>query len=321
MGNSTSRIGELIIGEKVGLIAILKSMSECQNGTYACVLSDKTGTIDATVGAGIDVSSVRNQVNGAVKVSAIVKPGQNRKPTLNIKTISIADKSEYKSSDLFDGLSEEKIAEYTSLIKSLQRHIKHPGYAKLVACALNDITLQKLSQMPASLGFYGTYKGGALAGAALIAEMVKQVGCTYVTHYNGMHQGNIDWSLLLTAALLNTFGVIKYITPESPFQKTPIGMERGYLSVLQSMIEQVIYQNQIELDELAIAKLCNVIGCAMSKRTAVRATSKEGILLRHTVSMYGELDMFDYGSSELTEEEYGENGYFYSKTLNRYVAQ
>lgn len=310
-------INELMIGSKVNVILALVSIKECADNTLFCELKDKTGTISGSIRDNTVFESLRAQVGAAVKITGIVKPGDNRKPMLSIKTICAADKSEYRSSDLFDGLSKEKIEEYKALISNLKRHIKHPGYRCLVDAALDDTTLEKLSQLPATLGYYGRYRGGALAGSAVVAEMVKQTGCTYVTHYNGLHAGNIDWSLLLTAALLNTLGVINYITPEAPFSKTPVGIERGYISVLQSMIEKTVLINNIEISDLDVSRLLNTIGCSVSKRTAVRATSKEGILLRHVLAMYAELDMFDYGLNEIQPEEGSD--YVYSNQLNRYI--
>lgn len=312
------RINELMIGDKVTTTLVLVSIRECTDA-LSCEFKDSTGIITGTV-SNMDMLSLKSQIGGAVKVTAVVKPGENRKPMLSIKNICVADKSEYRCSELFDGLSKEKIAEYMNIIHTIQRHIKHPGYKALVEAALNDVNLEKLSQMPATLGYYGRYRGGALAGAACIAEMVKQVGCTYVTHYNGLHAGNIDWSLLLTASLLNTLGVINYITPEPPFNKTPVGIERGYVSVLQSIIEKTIYSNNLDISDLDVSRLLNTIGCSVSKRTAVRATSKEGILLRHALSMYAELDMFDFGLSEMVpEEDESGTGYVYNPSLNRYV--
>lgn len=313
-------VNELIIGAKVNMVLALVSVKECADNTLSCEFKDVTGSIAGTVRDISLYDSLKTQIGGAVKLTAVVKPGENRKSMLSVKTICAADKSEYRSSDLFDGLSKEKIEEYKNLISNLKRHIKHPGYRCLVDAALSDPTLEKLSQMPATLGYYGRYRGGALAGSAVVAEMVKQTGCTYVTQYNALHAGNIDWSLLLTAALLNTLGVINYITPEAPFTKTAVGIERGYISVLQSIIEKTIYSNDIEISDLDVSRLLNTIGCSVSKRTAVRATSKEGIILRHTLAMYAELDMFDFGLSELqpTEDENG-SGYLYNASLNRYV--
>jgi len=313
------KINELLFGDNLTLIVRLKSIKECPDGTYACVLSDKSGEIDGCIRCNFDVNEIKSQINGAVKVSAVVRSGAERKKVLSIKEISIPEKSEYKNSDLYDGLSEEKISEYISLIRNLQRHIKHPGYLKLVMCALTDATLEKLSQMPATVNYHGKYKGGALASTAVVTEMIKNVGCTYVTHYNGLHQGNINWSLVLTASLLQAIGVIDYITPEPPFVKTPSGMERGYMSVLQSTIDRIVFKNNIEIEDLDLAKLLNVLGCAMTAKTAVKATSKEGILLRHMVALYGELDSLDYGIAEETDEH--RDRYFYSQPLHRYISQ
>lgn len=313
-------INELVIGEKItDLIVILVYLKQPPEGGFFCVLRDKTGEIDA-VGNGILPENLLDAANVAVKITAICIPGENRKPILRLKSICLADRSEYQSSDLVQGLSKEKIGEYISLIHKRQKNVRHDGYSRLLTCCLDDATLQQLANMPATLGFYGRYPGGALAGAACIAEMVTQAGCTYVTQHNGLYPVNINWSLLLTAALLNTYGVLGYLTPEAPYKKTAIGVDRGYTSILQSKLEHIIYVNQLPLLEAEVSRLLNVICCAVSQRTSIKATSKEGILLRHMLALYAELDMLDCCIAEQASDE-NDDEYFYSQFLRRYIAQ
>ena len=215
-------------------------------------------------------------------------------------------------------LSKTTTAEYKAIIRKCQSHVHTPGFKQLLSITLTEENLDKLASMPATLNYYGVYKGGALAGAALISRMVLDSGIDYVKYFNGLHQRNIDWSLLLTASLLNTFGVLHYLTPEAPFRKTQTGVDRGYSSILQSVLEKIVNVNDIPLKEEELSRLINVIICSVASRTGVKATTKEGILLRHTLALYAELDMLDYGVSEYepgTEDE----TYFYNAKLRRYT--
>lgn len=306
---------KLAIGDKIEQCFLLKSLKDSPR--CIATFSNKTGEMNGKFSDTLNTSELHSLVGGAVKVVAIVKPEKDLVPYLYVKSIRKAEKGEYKSSELFNGLSEEKVQEYVGMIKTAIRQVKHPGYKALLEALLEDTALKRLSQMPASLDYYGKYRGGALAGAALITQMCKDVGVEYVTHTNQLHQGNIDWSLLLSGALLCTYGVINYLTPEAPFRKTPAGVDRGYTSVLQSMIERKVLVDQISLSEEELSRLLNVICCSISARTNVRATSKEGIILRHCLAMYAEIDMLDQALEETEEKE---EGYTYIPSLKRYVA-
>ena len=314
------KISELVVGEKINDVClVLKNIAQ-RGDTYGIILKDKSGEVSALCRAELVTESVLSNIGGVVKITAVVKPGKDRKPELVIKQIAKANKGEYKSSDLYDGLSEEKIAEYTEMITSMKRYVHHEGFRALLDIALNEETLSLLASMPATLGYYGRYKGGALAGAALVTQFVKDCGCDYVKHFNALHQGNINWSLLITAALLNTYGVVDYLTREEPFRKTPTGVERGYYSVLQSRIERLVIENNLPIADEELSQLLNVLAASVSSHTSVKATSKEGILLRHLLALYSELDMLDFGVEKDKTEDADELGYFYNSVLRRYIS-
>ena len=303
-------IKDLVIGEKIsGIFVCLNSLTERGDGMYAAVFSDISGKICGVIRKELVTDVIKAAVKGVVCISAIVKPGNERVRVLSVKEITLAEKGSYKSSDIFDGLSEEKVIEYMQIIEMAKNNVKHEGYRKLLDVALDDLTLKRLAELPATLSYYGTYKGGALAGASLITLMCKDCGLEYVTHFNGLHHGTLNWSLLLTGALLSTYGAINYITPVEPFTKTPIGVDRGYCSILQSMIEKICITHDIPLTDVELSRLLNVLTCAVAKHTSVKATTKEGILLRHCLSLYAEL-----------EKEDSEESYFYAKNLNRYIS-
>ena len=313
-------IKDLIIGTKVrDNCFVLKRMDLTKDDQYMVVLSDKSGKLDAVCNKELVTNEIKALVTSAVKITGVIMPGQERKPVLNIKEISKASSDEYKPSDLFDGLSEEKIEEYFTLISEIKGYVKHEGFRALLDLALSEETLSKLSVMPATLGYYGRYRGGALAAPAVVSVMCRDIGCEYVIHNNALHQKNIDWSLLLTSSLLITYGVLNFITPMEPFSRTQIGVDRGYCSILQSMIEKLIYTNELPITEEELSRLLNIIGCSVANKTGIVATSKEGIILRKTLALYAELDMLDMGSSE-HEKSSEDETYYYDQKLRRYIS-
>lgn len=313
-------IKDLIIGTKVRENCfVLKRMALAKDDQYMVVLSDKSGEVDAICNKDLITDDIKNCISAAVKITGVVMPGQERKPVLNIKEIAKASSDDYKPSDLFDGLSEEKIEEYISLISEMKGYVKHEGFHALLDLALSEETLSRFSVMPATLGYYGKYRGGALAAPAVISVMCKDIGCEYVIHYNALHQKNIDWSLLLTASLLVTYGVLNFITPVEPFMRTQTGVDRGYCSILQSMIEKIIYTNDLPITEEELSRLLNVICCSVASKTGIIATTKEGIILRKVLALYAELDMLDMGSSE-HEKSSEEETFYYDQKLRRYIS-
>lgn len=293
-------------------------LSALNVASATAVLSDKSGDINAQISVNDDLSAMKGK---AVIVSGVVVIGKNRRPLMKITDISLAKAGEYKPSELFAGLSEEKITQYKQLMLNNIRHIQHEGYRQLIGCLLNDVTVAKLASLPATISSYGRYRGGALASAAVVSEIAVQSGCVYVRQCNGMYSNGIDWSLVITGALLHTYGMITYCTSEEPFTKTDVGVNRGYVSCLQSLIERSIWEYNIPLTEVEVGKLLNVIAVStgqVSQKTGLCSTSKESLLLVHALGLYRDLDTLDFG---LSEEEISDKGYFFDKkTSRRYIA-
>lgn len=312
-------IKDLVIGQRVeGLFCILNSLKE-SDGAYFATFKDRDSSIPGRIISELLDDTIKSIVGSAVKISAVVIPGKETAPMLNVKSIAKANPGEFNPLDLTEGLSEEKVREYKEIIRICIKQIQHPGYKELVERLLSEDNLNRLATIPASLAYYGKYRGGALAGAALISIMCRDTGVEYVRHFNAIHQRNIDWSLLLTGSLLNTIGTLIYITPEAPYTKTVVGMDKGYVGVTQSIIEKTIYQNQIPITEEECARLINVITCAVATKTDIRNSAKEGIILRHCLALYAELDMLDYAFAEHEKSDENEQ-FFYAPNLKRYIA-
>lgn len=302
-------VEKLVIGEKIeGKVVILKSLKN-----QSCEITDKSGVV---VNGHIIPPTDEGLVGKAVTITAVVKPGQNRQPFLNIKKIALAEKSEYKPSELFDGLSKEVIDNYKKTITSAITAIKNPQLKALVEKCLTEENLQMMQIRPATLSKHGVYSGGALAATAIVTMFTRDIGVRYVTNANGLVEQKVDWSLLLSGALLHCLGSIEYYTDEEPFEKTEKGVYLGYHSCLQTMLLKA--SEDIEIADETLYKLFNIIQSACGK--GVRATSKEGIILRHCINMYSEMDAFDYGVAEKNVPyEEGERSYYYDQSMNRFI--
>lgn len=310
-------LNKLVIGDKVtDGVYCLFSMHK-KNDKYDVVLKDKSGELLCELAQERFESSMNELVGGAVKVTFIIKNGLNTTSLGVIKSLAVAEKGSYKPSELFDGLSAEKIAEYSNIIKTLMTKIPDDSVRSFVSTILNDDTLRKLSTIPASLGYHARYCGGALATTACVTKFVSQIGVATIKGENGLYSADIDWSTLIAASLLQSVGMIDYITPEAPFRKTNIGVERGYMSVLQHKIEMAHFQNKVISDDV-LARILNILASSVPMKSGVKATCLEGTILRGCLLLYEEIDRY---SAELAGYEVADNEeYFYSSVLKRNIS-
>ena len=309
-------IGERIVEEPFCLKSLHKEVDE----SYSAVLADKTGEIPGNISIERFTDMFHEMVGSAVAVTAVIVDGKDMKPMLRIKAMRICEKDEFIQSDLFMGLSSERKNEYIDMIRKNMEYVKLDGYKRLLVCALNDVALKRLGELPATLSKHGKYGGGALAATAMVSSFCVQIGGTYCRHANGLYTGSINWSLLLTGSLLAYYGNLRYLT-EMPWKRTLEGINLGYVSMLQMAITDVIHANKIEIPTLEISNLFNILQAAMACRTEVRSTCKEGAILRHVVSAYQDMDMIDAVLADFCAQDKEGLGYIYNENLRYYVAQ
>lgn len=312
-------ISDLMIGEKVEGVYILDNLSSSA-GKLTCTLKDKSGEADGQLPSDADQTFLSGLVNGAVKVSFIVKPGKNGRKAVLIKSIDKPVKSEYKNSDLFTGLSEATVEKYVSSIRQNIAHVfqKNKALGEIMKYAFSEKTFEMLKKYPGTVRSLATYEGGALALTANVLEQVKNIGVSYVRLANGIYADNIDWALCLSAAALICYAVDEAYTNEEPYTKRNSCIERGYGSLLQSKLDRLIVTNALELDEEIYSKLLNCLWCVVEQHARISPTCKEGVLLQMAYSTYSRLDSFDLYKADVVADN--ENGYSYSAQQKMYVS-
>lgn len=310
-------ISDMMVGEKVEGVYILSEISTTKENKVLCTLKDKGGSLLGECTFPATEKDLASYLNGAVKVSFIVKPTKNGVKTCSIKGLERADRSEYKSSELFDGLSDEVIEKYKGSVIANLRHIKGE-LQPLVSAIFTEETFQMLSSYPATVYGFAKYRGGALAVTANVLQQVKNIGVSYVQLANGLYSDNIDWSLVLCAAALIELSVSDAYTNEEPFVKKASCIERGYGSLLQSAIDKAIQSNALEIGEETYSRLLNCLWCVVEQHAQISPTSKEGVLLQQAYSTYKRLDNFDLYRTDVANES--ESGYSYSTDCRQYVS-
>ncbi len=299
-------------------IFVLKKLYKSGNGGYNAVLSDRESELPATLSEERYEKFMDDLIGSAVQVNGVVLNGTDMTPYVKIKSLMKADGSQYKPSDLFQGLDEQTTRKYTDSIKKIITQIPAAECRALCESILTEEKLSMLSMMPASVGYHGRYAGGALATTATVTNMVVQAGTQYTKLNHGLYgKANINWSVLATASLLHAVSVGEYYEREQPYNRTEIGLNRGYFSLLQKEIEDAVREKKIPLDDLTLARILNVLACAVSMKTSVKSTSPEGILFRHLLMAYEDLDMLAEDRASHEEQE-GES-MFFSARSRRYV--
>ena len=311
----------LVIADKItDMVVCLKRLSAESKPfedmeVHPAVLSDKSGEIPALISHERFDRTMLDYVGGAVLVNGLVLNGKNMVSYVKIKSLAKAEAGSFTPSDIFDGLDDRHIEGYIQVMRSSIGKISDPELAAFVSACFSDEVFRELASKPASLAYHGKYRGGALACAATVTKMACQTGLQYQKWSNGLYKFNCDWGMLISACLLCTYGVLGYYT-EAPWRKSASGVQRGYMSMLQSRLMAVIASGHTLSNE-KLDKLLNILAASVPMKSGVRATCSEGMILRHVLMLYEELDMFDESVSS-HEPEDGET-YYYDPRLKRTV--
>lgn len=315
------KVKEMVIKDKLtDQVLCLKALSQKtfqyeDMTVHSAVLSDKTGEIRAYLSDERYGAEMQDYVGGAVCVNGVVLNGKNMEPLLKIKSLALAEAASFSPSEIFDGLDEAHVNGYIRVIKEAISQITDDELKGFVDACFTDDVFRELASKPASLRYHGTYRGGALACAGSVVKMACQAGLQYKKWSCGLYKPTFDWSMLLAASCLCTYGVLGYYTGQ-PCRKTPSGVQRGYMSVLQSSLQKVVMSGN-SLSYEKFDKLLNILASSVPMKSGVKATSSEGMVLRHVLMLYEELDMFD-ASVAGHEPEDGET-YFFDHKARRTI--
>lgn len=283
---------------------ILKKIEE-KGGSLKLLLSDSSGEIAATMGLSQPVvSALHSNLGKAIAVSGpvLMKEGAGEiVGELHVRSFEPC--KDYKAQELFAGISDDAAVRYVDDIKKIVSSITHDGYRRLLDCLITDELLSKLSMLPASLDYNGTYRGGALASMCVVACMARTVGSAYANRPNGITTSIPDWNLLLTAALLLQAGRAEFLDEENAYRKSRYGVMRNYYSVLQTRVEKSIWENSLDVSQEDLSMLLNVLNVALIERSGTLPVCNEGLILRDIYRLYSNLDYCDYLQKNLEYKE------------------
>lgn len=288
----------------------LESLQKCGSAGYFCKFSDKTGELRGFISAERFKDGLADLVGGPVKVKGPILTDKELLPLVKVKALEKAEKGSFDEAELYDGLTREGIAKYLGIIAECKKVVKDEELSRLVSTLLTDETLELLSKMPASLKFHGKFEGGALAATACATKMALQEAASYIKNGNGLYTLTIDWSLLATAGLLHAVAIPEFYTRERPFSKTVVGVQRGYMSLLEGKILSAAAGIGLDSQDIRLAKVLNALACSVPTKSVIRATGPEGKIFRAALGTYSELDMLAEG---LSDTDFSDKPYEYRK--------
>ena len=292
---------------------LVKTVKPPQNNEVEMVLGDKTGDIRAYMHQEL-AEKMQLQEKAVITVTGVVRI-QN-----TIKELRIVHAESCKNvipAVLYQGISPETAQEHKDAIRRTIKKITHPGYKALVEACLSEQNLNTLASLPATFNRHGKYRGGALVATRVVTRMTESAMASYVNSPNGITTTPPNWSLLITAGLLHTFGRIEYCSSENPFERSLNGLEMNYYSMLQHSLEKIVFSQGVPILEQDFARLLNVLDVTVSDRTGTKATTKDGAILRAVYRLYSECEAMDWADANAEVEE--EKEFYYSKELNRYL--
>lgn len=309
-------VKDLVVGENLtDQLFLIKQIGEVKDGKLRLILSDKTGECAADIGQSLITPELMKMEGQAINVSAVIMLN-GLKPLIAVLKWEPA--GDFRPVELYNGITPEKAEEYKKDIRSLIGIIKHTGYHLLVEKALTEETLDKMASLPVTISQYGRYAGASLVATDVVTRMIAGSMASYCHRANGLNTKEPAWSVLIAASLLQHLGRQYYFDEQVPFKRSPRGVALSYFSTLQMAIEKVISTNEVPLSDQEVANLLNILNVAVSNRTDVKAISKEGAILRHMITLYGECDAMDW--EEATHEKKdGEGEYYWSNNLKRWV--
>lgn len=312
-------VTKLAIGDKISNEVFLMNTCKKSEKGYKITLSNKSGTLEnCNCADEFMPPEVVDNIGGAVVIKdAVVLDGLNLSLDVKIKNIENAKTGTYKPSDIFKGISEDTASAMREIIRTNVLRITDENLRNYLRCIVTEEYLDKLSKMPATLAFHGKYRGGALVTTAIVTNMAIQAALQYVKFPNGIYSSFIDFNTLVASSVLMYIGNCEYITSEEPFRKTLKGLDRGYMSICQSILERKLLESGALITEEQISKILNILNVTVSEKTSVRATTVEGAILRHCYKLYSEMDLYDSGMADHEPKE-GED-YYYDPKLKRYI--
>lgn len=313
-GNSKARMGTRISKFTVVLTAVESMDNKCR-----VTLKDATSEISGIVSCKAD--ELAGMVGKPVYIDGAVW-SNGEENFLGISSIIEAAPNTFNLLELYGGISDETRASYIEEMRVLIKSVESESYRNLLIHAFDKERLSKYETLPATLIKHGAYSGGLLASVVSITKMALAMAGAYDICGNGLYSKSVNRDLIIVSGLLLGYGSLLYREPESPWQKTFVGVQLGPQRCEQKLLDTLIKEKELSVSEMEMVTIYNVQSEAFELRTGVKTTTKEGKFLAAAYRTYSICDGYDYALEEVkangTEEDL-RLGYAFSEKLNSYI--
>lgn len=240
---------------------------------------------------------------------------QDQKGQYEILVTGIEPISDYDQAEFVNGLTSEETAKYLQYLHNYIENVKDSGFRSLLQSVFGKEE-EKFAVLPATLKNHHAYNGGLLVHTISVTSLLRYMSRT-LGAYN-IHPAiriPYDSSLLVTAGLLHSIGVVRMITP-FPEQK------RDNLSILLSQHEHTIqYINEAFLragkdilSEEGKTLLLHTIGCVYES-TERKPMLREALLLREAYRLCVGVTNLEH----FMNCHNGEAGSIFDEQMNNYL--
>lgn len=306
----------LLVGEMLENHAFyLAEITEKDKDTLQLVLSDTSGMVRAFMPKANGFEELTSFVKKVVQISGPILVDENARACIKVTAIALAEQGTYRSSDIITTLPMDVINRYVAVLAELVKSIENENYRTLVNVCFSKQNIIKMANLPASLNWHCSLKGGMLEAIVAVTKQAKDFAHNYVALNNGVYSSQINFDLLLTAGLLHNYGNFAFYTNDEPVKRSQTGILQGYITTLIISMKDVITKNEIPITEEEFAALCGIWNHCSGYKSSTAPASTEATLLKGVYDLFQHLDQFDAAKARHA----GEEGIVYDPRIRSYI--
>lgn len=286
------------------LLCVIKSVQSGEKEFSLC-LADADSSVRAVVSKKMyDYQTLNALKEHPIRIGGVVKPDVKEGFYIKVKSLIKDESSSFSEVQLH--ISNERMEAYISTLYKYAKAVANPSYRALIAAYFEKLEYMKV--MPATHVRQGILLGGMLQSTAAVVEMAVQLGFYYIRNGNQVYSFNdksqLDWDLLITAALLHLCGNITYFQHNPPFYKNFSSVEQGYSECRTEVIYTLLREKNITMERQDLCALLGVMSKCNEQQVGVQKCRKEAVILYSAYLAFQSLDAFDQEVYTILKEEH-----------------
>jgi 3'-5' exoribonuclease len=285
-------VRDLTDGQVVDAVFVVRDRSRRQkrNGEdfLKLQLGDVTGAVEAVVWDGVEAAWEAAEPGKVVRVGGLLSIDQRYGATLTVKTVRLAEPSEYDPADLLDG----PMVSYDRMVadlRSLVATVRNPHLSELLQRVFGQDSpiWERWRQAPAAKHYHQAYRHGLLEHCLSVAQGVSAISATFP---------GIDRDVAVTGALLHDVGKIHaYALEGGAIEMTDAGRLQGEIPLGYYLVRRQIDEISGFPADLAQAILHIILSHhgKLEHGSPVTPCTREAALVHFIDNLGGTLGSFD----------------------------